>query len=142
MRVRVIFFFGAVGESPVWVVVDGEVLVVGVLAEELLLEESVPMYTITRWCVGKWTLKVTWQVLMEAVCGVSQLGRETEFEFWCGLAGELRGTDDRIAPTRAGARRQELNPDKRHWLLTGTALHRRPLYAVITIGGLKSRKGY
>lgn len=70
MRVRVIFLFAAVGESPVWVVVDGEVLVVGVLAEELLLEESVPMYTITRWCVGgKWTLKVTWQVLMEAVWG-------------------------------------------------------------------------
>jgi len=43
--------------------------------------------------------------------GESVAERGTKFEFWCGLAGELRGTDDRIAPTRAGARRQELNPD-------------------------------
>lgn len=50
-----IFFFGAVGDSLVCVVVEGDVVVGGVLEEELLLEESVPMYTITRWCV--WEMK-------------------------------------------------------------------------------------
>jgi len=46
----VIFLFPALGESAVCVVVvEGEVVVGGV--DELLLEESEPMYTITR---GGW----------------------------------------------------------------------------------------